>query len=173
MIHIKKIIYFIVTSSFTLVVLLTLVLFFYAAFFFNTPIVERETAENQITKSEELSPLPTEEVEPEKEIVKVDVPEVEEAIKDSLFATVGNKAITQSDIISEIKIILILTGQSFTEDIKGQLQAGAIQSTIKRNIKKIAIEQYASLTFNQSDIREKLDELALKFGMDISNYFEE
>ena len=71
-------------------------------------------------------------------------------IKDSLFATVGNKAITQSDIINEIKIILILTGQSFTEDIKEQLQSGAIQSTIKRNIKKIEIEKYNSLTFNQT-----------------------
>ena len=30
------------------------------------------------------------------------------AIKDSLFATVGSKAITRSDIINEIKIILIL-----------------------------------------------------------------
>ena len=27
-------------------------------------------------------------------------------IKDSLFATVGNKAITRSDIVNEIKIIL-------------------------------------------------------------------
>jgi len=138
-IYIKKIIYFIITSSFTLVVLLTLVLFFYAAFFFESPTVERKTEENQITKSEESSTLPIEEVEHKKEIVKIDVPEVEVAIKDSLFASVGNKAITQSDILNEIKIILILTGQNFTEDIKEQLQFGAIQSTIKRNIKKIEI----------------------------------
>jgi len=130
-IYIKKIIYFIITSSFTLIVFSTLILFFYAAFFFEPPAVERKTEENQITKSEESSTLPIEEVEPEKEIVKVDVPKVEEVIKDSLFATVGNKAITQLDIINEIKIILILTGQSFTEDIKEQLQSGAIQSIIK------------------------------------------
>ena len=159
--YIKKIIYFIITLSFTLIVFSTLILFFYAAFFFEPPAVERKTEENQITKSEESSTLPIEEVEPKKEIVKVDVseveevivdvpkveevivdvPEVEEVIKDSLFATVGNKAITQSDIINEIKIILILTGQSFTEDIKEQLQSGAIQSIIKRNIKKIEIEK--------------------------------
>ena len=29
-------------------------------------------------------------------------------IKDSLFATVGNKAVTRSDILEEIKILLIL-----------------------------------------------------------------
>ena len=180
MIYIKKIIYFIITSSFTLIVFSTLILFFYAAFFFEPPAVERKTEENQITKSEESSTLPIEEVEPKKEIVKVDVseveevivdvPEVEEVIKDSLFATVGNKAITQSDIINEIKIILILTGQSFTEDIKEQLQSGAIQSIIKRNIKKIEIEKYNSLTFNQPDVDKELKKLAGNLYMDLDTF---
>ena len=92
--YIKKIIYFIITLSFTLIVFSTLILFFYAAFFFEPPAVERKTEVNQIIKTEGLSTPPIEEVGPEKEIVKVDVPEVEEAIRDSLFATVGNKAIT-------------------------------------------------------------------------------
>ena len=179
MIYIKKIIYFIITSSLTLIVLLTLVLFLYAAFFFEPPVVERKTAENQIIKSEESSALPIhdvelekkiEEVEPKKEIVKVDVPKVEKVIKDSLFATVGNKAITQSDIINEIKIILILTGQSFTEDIKEQLQSGAIQSIIKRNIKKIEIEKYNSLTFNQPDVDKELKKLAGNLYMDLDTF---
>ena len=188
MIYIKKKIYFIITSSFTLIVFSTLILFFYAAFFFEPPAVERKTEENQITKNEESSTLPIEEVEPEKkieevepekkieevepkkEIVKVDVPKVEEVIKDSLFATVGNKAITQSDIINEIKIILILTGQSFTEDIKEQLQSGAIQSIIKRNIKKIEIEKYNSLTFNQPDVDKELKKLAGNLYMDLDTF---
>ena len=179
MIYIKKKIYFIITSSFTLIVFSTLILFFYAAFFFEPPAVERKTEENQITKSEESAALPIEEVEPEKkieevepkkEIVKVDVPKVEEVIKDSLFATVGNKAITQSDIINEIKIILILTGQSFTEDIKEQLQSGAIQSIIKRNIKKIEIEKYNSLTFNQPDVDKELKKLAGNLYMDLDTF---
>ncbi len=178
--YIKKIIYFIITLSFTLIVFSTLILFFYAAFFFEPPAVERKTEENQITKSEESSTLPIEEVEPKKEIVKVDVseveevivdvPEVEEVIKDSLFATVGNKAITQSDIINEIKIILILTGQSFTQDIKEQLQSRAIQSIIKRNIKKIEIEKYNSLTFNQPDVDKELKKLAGNLYMDLDTF---
>ena len=179
MIYIKKIIYFIITSSLTLIVLLTLVLFLYAAFFFEPPTVERKTEENQITKSEESFTLPIEEVEPEKkieevepkkEIVKVNAPKVEAAIKDSLFAVVGNKAITQSDIINEIKIILILTGQSFTEDIKEQLQSGAIQSIIKRKIKKIEIEKYDSLTFNQPDVDKGLKKLAGNLFMDLDTF---
>jgi len=178
--YIKKIIYFIITLSFTLIVFSTLILFFYAAFFFEPPAVEIKTEENQITKNEESSTLPIEEVEPKKEIVKVDVseveevivdvPEVEEVIKDSLFATVGNKAITQSDIINEIKIILILTDQGFTEDIKEQLQSGAIQSIIKRNIKKIEIEKYDSLTFNQPDVDKELKKLAGNLYMDLDTF---
>ena len=166
MIYIKKIIYFIITTSFTLVVFSTLILFFYAVFFFELPTVERKTEENKITKSEESSTLPIEEAEHKKEIVKIDLPEVEVVIKDSLFATVGNKAITQSDILNEIKIILILTGQSFTQDIKEQLQSGAIQSTIKRNIKKIEIEKHESLTFNQPDIELELEKYASSLNMD-------
>ena len=34
-------------------------------------------------------------------------------IKDSMFATVGNKVITTSDIINEIKITLIINGISY------------------------------------------------------------
>ena len=179
MIYIKKIIYFIITLSFTLIVFSTLILFFYAAFFFEPPAVERKTEENQITKSEESSTLTIEEVEPKKEIVKddvpkveevIDVPKVEEAIKDALFATVGNKAITQLDIINEIKIILILTGQSFTQDIKEQLQSRAIQSIIKRNIKKIEIEKYNSLTFNQPDVNKELKKLAGNLYMDLDTF---
>jgi len=98
------------------------------------------------------------------------VPKVEEAIQDSLFATVGNKAITQSDIINEIKIILILTGQSFTEDIREQLQAGAVQSSIQRNIKKIEIAKYDSLSFNPSDVDKELEKLANSVYMDLDTF---
>ena len=34
-------------------------------------------------------------------------------IKDSLFATIGDKAITNSDIVNEIKVILINHGQKY------------------------------------------------------------
>ena len=42
-------------------------------------------------------------------------------IKDSLFATIGNKAITRSDIINEIKVILILNGKTFKEEDRDRL----------------------------------------------------
>ena len=196
MINIKKIFFFIITSALTLVVLLTLVLFFYAAFFFEPLLVERKTSENEITKSEE-EPFDLEEEKKLKEEeeqklkesqvqekisetevdqtsdttqdkTKIKQPEI--IIKDGLYATVRNKAITKSDIINEIKIILILSGQSFTEDIKEQLQSGAIQSIIKRNIKKIEIEKYNSLTFNQPDVDKELKKLAGNLYMDLDTF---
>ena len=195
MTYIKKIIYFIIASSLTVVVLLTVVLFIYAAFFFEPPALKMHTEKDQIIKNEETSDLSIGEIEPENKIEeiepenkieeiepeksntpeekdsgKVDVPKVEEAIQDSLFATVGNKAITQSDIINEIKIILILTGQSFTEDIREQLQAGAVQSSIQRNIKKIEIAKYDSLSFNPSDVDKELEKLANSVYMDLDTF---
>ena len=186
MTYIKKIIYFIIASSLTVVVLLTAVLFIYAAFFFEPPALKIHTEKDQIIKNEETSDLSIEEIEPENKIEeiepeksntpeekdsgKVDVPKVEETIQDSLFATVENKAITQSDIINEIKIILILTGQSFSEDIREQLQAGAVQSSIQRNIKKIAIAKYDSLSFNPSDVDKELEKLATSVYMDLDTF---
>ena len=40
----------------------------------------------------------------------------EAGIKDAIFATVGDKAITHSDITNEIKINLVLSNISFSEE---------------------------------------------------------
>ena len=88
-------------------------------------------------------------------------------IKDSIFATVGNKVITKSDIINEIKIILILNGTSYSEEIKYQLDQSAIKSIIKRTIKKIEIEKYDSLRFNPKDVDDELGQLASNLNIDL------
>lgn len=87
-------------------------------------------------------------------------------IKDSLFATVGDKAITQSDIINEIKLTLILTGTKFSENKKKQLEAMAIKSTIKRNIKQIEIEKYNNLKFSQEDVDNELKNIINRLNVD-------
>ena len=88
-------------------------------------------------------------------------------IKDSLFATVGNKAITRSDIVNEIKTILILNGQNFSQDYAKQIESAAIKSTIKRNIKQIEIEKYNSLKFNHADLNKELNQLASNINMNL------
>lgn len=91
-------------------------------------------------------------------------------IKDSLFAAVGNKAITRSDIVNEIKIILILNGQSFSEEDRMRIESSAINSTIKRNIKKIEIEKYESLSFNKTDLDVEIKTLAANLGIDSDTF---
>ena len=89
------------------------------------------------------------------------------AIKDSIFATVGNKAITRSDIVNEIKTILILNGQSFSQESAEQLELAAIQSTIKKTIKQIEIDKYNSLEFNQDDLNKELKQMASNIDMNL------
>jgi len=88
-------------------------------------------------------------------------------IQDSLFATVGNKAITHSDIVKEIKITLILNGQSFSEDQRKRLETTAIKTAIKRAIKKIEVEKYESLEINQADLDKELNKLAAGSNTDL------
>jgi len=89
------------------------------------------------------------------------------AIKDSIFATVGNKPITRSDIINEIKTILILNGQNFSQESADRLEKAAIASTIKRHIKKIEIEKYDGLTFNEGDLYKELNNLANQSNIEL------
>ena len=89
------------------------------------------------------------------------------AIKDSIFATVGEKVITRSDIINEIKILLILNNTAYAEEIKEQLDQSAINSILKRTIKKIEIEKYSALQFNQDDVDVELKKLAKSLNMDL------
>ena len=96
--------------------------------------------------------------------------ETNAVIKDSLFATVGDKAVTRSDIVNEIKIILILNGQSFSEEERAQIESAAINSTIKRTIKKIEIEKYESLSFNKSDLDNEINMLAANIGLDTDTF---
>ena len=89
-------------------------------------------------------------------------------IEDAIYATVANKAITHSDIINEIKIILILNGQSYSEDRKEILEKMAIKSVIKREIKKIEVEKYPKLKFKPSDLEKELNNLANNLNLDLN-----
>ena len=90
-------------------------------------------------------------------------------IKDSLYATVGDKAITHSDIINEIKIMLILNNQSFSEEKKEYLQSVAIRSVIKTNIKKIAIEKH-DLELSRDEVDKQLKKMASNLNMNLNAF---
>ena len=88
-------------------------------------------------------------------------------IKDSLFMTIGNKPITQSDIVDEIKIILILNNQSYSEDKRDQLHELAVRQTVKRTIKNIELERNNFFKFNEEDLQKELNRLASDLFLDI------
>ena len=185
MIKIKKIIFFIIKSTLAIVALLTLVLFFYAAFFYDPSSVEKETAENQIIKSEESFDVEEEKKLKEEEKQRLEesraeekiseseakktsnVKIVETTIEDGLFATVGNKAITKSDVLNEIKLILILNNKIFSEEERKKLQQIAVKSIIKRYVKQIEIERNNFLEFNQQDVKKEILRLANNINVDV------
>ena len=179
MINIKKKIFFVITSLVYLFLILTLILFLYAAFFYKPPSIEKVTEEvkkDQTKKIKESKNIQTKK-EPSKKIKETskkieasDVTTAKAVIKDSLFATIGNKAITYSDIINEIKILLILNNQTFSDEKREQIESAAIQSTIKRNIKKIEIDKYSNLNFNQKDLDGEVKKTANKLNMNVETF---
>ena len=95
-------------------------------------------------------------------------------IKDSLFMTIGDRAIPQSDIVNEIKLILILNNETYSDEKRDKLQNAAIKSIIKRTVKAIEIDRYDFSQFNKKDLNEELIRLAdnIKINVDtLKNIF--
>ena len=88
-------------------------------------------------------------------------------ISDSLFMIVGDKAIAQSDIVNEIKMILILNNESYSEEKREELHRLSIQSIIKRKIREIEIERTGFFEFNQQDVNYELKRLANNINVDL------
>ena len=88
-------------------------------------------------------------------------------ISDSLFVVVGNKPITKSDVVDEIKILLILNNESYSDDKRDQLHKSAVEAIIKRTIKQIEIEKNNFLQINKDDLENELVQLANKINMDL------
>ena len=178
MIKIKKIIFSTIKSLLILVVLLTVVLFFYASFFFDPPADEKKIVKNEVIKNEEPAAvleekrLKIEEKQKLKEALEKDKKvqkkiKIKTTIEDGIFATVGNKAVTKSDIVNEIKVILILNKKSYSENDGKRLHEMAIKSIIKRNIKRIEIEKNDFLQFSQEDLKNELLRLANNINVDL------
>ena len=91
-------------------------------------------------------------------------------IQDFLYASVGKKAITYSDIENEIKVILIINNQSFSEEKRKELESTAIKTAIERKIKQIEIEKYSDLSFSNADVKQQLEKLANQINMGLDDF---
>ena len=81
--------------------------------------------------------------------------------------TVGNIPITKSDIVNEIKIILILNNESYSDDKRDRLHEIAVRSTTKRNIKEIELARNNFFRFNNEDFNNELNKLATDIFVDL------
>jgi len=183
---IKEITFFTIKSVIAIILFLTVILFFYAALFYEPPLEITKT-ENQIiedevsSNNEEEEKLKEKESEESKKNEKISSTETEQTnktpedtgkiselkITDGIFMTIGNKAITNSDIVNEIKILLILNNESYSEDKRDRLQKLAVQSIIKRKIKEIEVERNNFFEFNKQDLDNELERLATNINVDV------
>jgi len=88
-------------------------------------------------------------------------------ISDSIFMTIGNTPITNSDLVNEIKIILILNNQSYSEENRKTLHDLAVKSTVKRTIKEIELERNDYYQLNELDLQNELIRLASNIFVDL------
>jgi len=177
-IKIKKLIFLTTKVIFSIIATLVLILFIYTAFFYKSNQIAQDlfiniNQEETIDEQEREEERKAEELELQKKINEQNLEKakalqpIKTIIKDGLYVTVGNKAITKSDIVNEIKTLLILNNKKFTEDIRMELRQMAIRSLIKRNIKKIEIEKNSFLKFNENDLRNELERVSKNMGVDL------
>ena len=179
----KNIFILFIKSILVLTSFFTIILFFYSAFFYDSHYlknkienankieqVEKKVNDDSEAKKkenlEEEKKLKSEENEVETNIQKI-IKQPEIIIRDGLFATVGNKAITKSDIISEVKKILILNNKSYSESERDNLQNMAIKALIKKNVKKIEVEKLNFLEFNEEDFNKEILRLARNLNVTV------
>ena len=100
---------------------------------------------------------------------------VNSEINDGIFMTIGDKPITKSDLVDEIKIILILNNESYDNEKRDILHELAVKSTIKRTIKDIELERNNYYKLSDKDIINELTKLASNLFIDLDtlkNIFE-
>ena len=88
-------------------------------------------------------------------------------IKDGIFMTIGDRPITKSDLVDEIKIILILNNESYDNERRDILHELAVKSTIKRTIKNIELERNNYYKLSDKDFNIELTNLASNLFIDL------
>jgi len=171
---VKKIFLLSLKITLGMLLLLTLILFVYSAVFYNPSQLKKELVENEVVKTNEEEIKESRIVENEKpeevaeeEEEEEEVQEIVREIRDGIFVVVGNQAITKSDIVNEIKVILILNNISYSDDRRQELQEMAIKASVKRVIKEAELKKYNFLDYSKNDYFNELNRLADRINMDV------
>ena len=97
----------------------------------------------------------------------IGIEKINAEISDGLFMTVGNKPITKSDLVDEIKVILILNNESYSDEKRDRLHELAVKSIIKRTVKKKELERNNFFKLNDQDLEKELTNLASNLYLDL------
>ena len=147
--------------------MLTIVLFFYSAFFYTPNSIKKKEIEEKIAEAEIENNLQKNTINEQTE--KKEVKKIKIKLRDGMFATVGNKVITRSDIINAIKIILITNNMIYSEDKRESLRQMAASSLIKRSIKEIELEKNENIKSNNEALKNEMNKIAGKMNVNLSN----
>ena len=90
-------------------------------------------------------------------------------IKNEIIATVGYKAVTTLDLIDEVKMLLIINKQAYTDDRKNELRSVAMKSIVRRYTQEIEIENYNYDYFNEKDIEKEIQKICVLLNITKEN----
>ena len=88
----------------------------------------------------------------------------------SIIITVGNHPITRLDLIKEIKFIAILAKININESNKEELKNVAVQTLVKRAIKKNEVERLKITQYNQKDLDSQISIITKNLGLDKEDF---
>lgn len=91
-------------------------------------------------------------------------------IDNSIIITVGNYPITRLDLEKEMKIITVLSKIRINEENKKQVKDLAIQSLVKRSIKKNEIERLKITRFNKKDVDFQISNISKNLGLEKKDF---
>tara|TARA_B100000945_G_scaffold321016_1_gene333367 strand:+ start:2344 stop:3264 length:921 start_codon:yes stop_codon:yes gene_type:complete len=83
----------------------------------------------------------------------------------SVIITVGNYPITRLDLVKEIKLLAILSKSNINENNKEEIKNLAIQTLVKRAIKKNEIERLKITQYNSADLDRQVSKIAKNLGL--------
>ena len=90
-------------------------------------------------------------------------------ISNSIIATVGNYPITRYDLISEIKLIAVISNTKINENNKESIKNIAIKTLVKRAIKRNEIERLKIDNYNKKDLENQINTVANNLGVNKSD----
>ena len=91
-------------------------------------------------------------------------------IDNSIIITVGNYPITRLDLAKEMKIIAVLSKIRINEENKKQVKDLAVQSLVKRSIKKSEIERLKITQFNKKDVDFQISNISKNLGLEKEDF---